>query len=270
MTHRAFKSNTLTAISFKVNNFLAACFSLKILNYLYAMRQFLLILVASICWIAPAQAQLKVVKKPGKKYANANYSFGYGRARSVLYTNRNVKANNDARGHHFTFLYGSSSRYRFCAEYTHYTLKDIAPTWYNVKANVFEVNVHYMARISGSKSYFFPIVGLSYNVFKGYFTGKNDFLNLEAVYGSNKSVVSRWTGLNVGTGFEIYRKPFSIYGDYKMRVGVSAGTEPVNVQDVCFTIGIRYTFRRPIIGKIFQGTRKRYFLNEQSEGNEWY
>lgn len=217
-----------------------------------------------------SKAQLKVIKPVGKKYDNANYSFGYGRARSVLYTNRNVKANNDARGHHLTFVYGSSRSYRFTGEYTYYSLKDIAPTWYDIKATVIEVNVHYLARLTGTKAFFYPLFGVSYNVFKGYFTGKSDFLNLSAVYGTNKDVVSRWPGLNVGTGFEVYRKPFSIYGDYKMRVGVSKGTEVVNVQDVCFTIGLRYTFRRPVIGKIFQGTRKRYFINDQAEGNEWY
>jgi hypothetical protein len=216
------------------------------------------------------KAQLKVIKPPGKKYDNANYSIGYGRARSVLYTNRNVKADNDARGHHFTFVYGSSRAYRFTGEYTMYSLTDIAPTWYNIKARVFEINVHYLARLSGSKAFFYPLFGVSYNVFKGYFTGKNDYLHLIPEYGTNVDVVSRWPGLNVGTGFEVYRKPFSIYGDYKMRIGVSKGTEPVNVQDVCFTIGLRYTIRRPIIGKIFQGTRKRYFITDQAEGNEWY
>lgn len=234
------------------------------------MRLNTAILVVCLLFATALKAQLKVVKQPAKKYSKANFAFGYGRARSVVYLNRNVKQNNDARGHHFTLMYGSSKQYRFCAEYTNYQLSDIAPTWYHIKANVLELNLHYMARFANSKAMFYPLVGLSYNVFKGYFTGKSDFLNLQSIYQPNSDVVTRWPGLNVGTGFEFYIKRMSVYGDYKMRVGVSEGTEHLNIMDVCFTIGLRYTFRGPALGRLFKDTRKRYFLSDSDEGNEWY
>lgn len=212
-------------------------------------------------------AQLKVIKPVVTHSKWTNFALGYGRSRSVVYLNRNVKQDNDARGNHFSLIYGGAHLLRFSAEYTHFNLKDISPTWYNIKANTFEANIHFLARLKESKAFFYPIFGLSYNFFRGYFTGQNDFLNLRSIYPTNQTVVTRWLGLNVGTGFEYYFRPGSFFVDYKMRLGKAQGTEHFNIMDVCFSAGFRFNMKVPSIYQIFRGTRSRYSLKTEGKDN---
>jgi hypothetical protein len=220
-------------------------------------------LFSSLCLlllVCSAQAQLKVIKPLVKPAKRTNLAIGYGRGRSVVYLNRNVNEDNDARGHHLTLVYGGNRLIRFCGEFTHYKLKDIAPTWYTVKATTLEANIQFLARFQSNKALFYPIAGLSYNTFAGFFTGQNDFLNLRAIYPINERVKTTWIGLNVGTGFEYFFRPGSFYIDYKMRLGIAEGTENLNIMDVCFTAGLRYNLRAPSLSSIFRGTRGRYFI----------
>lgn len=208
-------------------------------------------------------AQTRVIKPVSKKYpTTTNLGFGAGLSRSVLYLNRNVKEDNDARGYSFSMIYGGSRILRTSIEYTHYRAINIEPTWFNIKANTIEVNIHIIARFRKTNAFFYPLFGLSYNRFQGYFTGKNDFLNLTEKHPINQTINTNWTGLNVGTGYEHYFKPISVFIDYKMRVGFSEKTQ-LNIMDVCFTFGMRYNLRVPSIYKIFSGTRSRYILDTE-------
>jgi hypothetical protein len=182
--------------------------------------------------------------------------------RSVIYLNRNVKENNDARGYSFSIVYGGSKLLRTSIEYTHYRKLSIEPTWYDIKASTIEANVHILARFKKSKSFFYPLFGVSYNMFSGYFTGRNDFLNLSERYQVNKNINTNWVGLNVGSGYEFNIKPLSFFLDYKMRVGLSE-RKHLNIMDVCFTFGMRYNLKVPSIYKIFSGTRSRYLLDTE-------
>jgi hypothetical protein len=176
-----------------------------------------------------------------------------------------VKENNDAKGITATLIYGGAKLVRLSAEFTYYRSIDIAPTWYDVKAYTVETNVHFLARLKNAKAVFFPIVGLSYNVFSGYFTGHGDNLNLGAIYAANRTAVTTWLGLNVGTGYEHYFKPGSAFIDYKMRVGVAEGTTRLNIMDVCFTAGLRINLKVPSVYTIFRGTRNKYYLKDNSD-----
>lgn len=206
------------------------------------------------------KAQLKVIKTVVKPAKRTNLSFGYGRSRSVVYLNRNVNQDNDARGHHLTLVYGGNRLIRFSGEYTNFKLKDIAPTWYTIKATTLEANVHFLARFQSNKALFYPIAGLSYNTFAGFFTGQNDFLNLRAIYPINQRVKTTWLGVNVGTGFEYFFRPGSFYLEYKMRLGIAEGSENLNIMDVTFSAGLRYNLKVPSMSSLFRGTRGRYFI----------
>lgn len=210
-----------------------------------------------------AFSQTRVIK-PAKKIKPKSTNLGIGGAltRSVVYLNRNVKEDNDARGYSFSIIYGGSGILRTSIEYTHYREINIEPTWYNIKASVLEANVHILARFKKSNSFFYPLFGISYNMFSGYFTGRNDFLNLTERYPVNRNITTNWFGLNVGSGYEHNFKPLSIFIDYKMRVGVSEGKQ-LNIMDVCFTFGLRYNLKVPSIYKIFSGTRSRYVLDTE-------
>ncbi|HQQ94964.1 MAG TPA: hypothetical protein PLQ93_10445 [Bacteroidia bacterium] len=220
-----------------------------------------LIAILMLACLLSLKAQVRVVKPVKKpKLLETRLGLGAGLAGSVLYLERNVKENNNARGFHFSAVYGISSLFRSSLEYTYYKTIDIAPTWYNIKASTIEWNLHIMARFSEGKAYFYPIIGLSYNSFSGYFTGVNDFLNLKAVYPINQDVSSKWLGLNVGTGYEYYFKHLSFFMDYKMRVGRSDSYKNLNIMDVCLSAGLRLNLRVPTLYALYRGPRSRYLL----------
>jgi hypothetical protein len=206
-------------------------------------------------------SQVRVVK-PVKTHPNTtNLSIGFGAAKSVIFLNRNVKENNDASGIQASLIYGGSNLFRFGLEYTFYRPINIAPTWYDIKAHTIEGNLHVIARFKNTNAFFYPLFGFSYNTFSGYFTGKNDFLNLTDKYKTNQIAVTNWIGFNVGTGYEIFFKKVSLFLDYKMRVGFADGRKQLNIMDVCFSAGLRYNLKVPSIYKLFKGTRNRYFLD---------
>jgi len=204
--------------------------------------------------------------KPGpKKYPmTTNLGIGVGVTRSVVYLARNVKPNNDGTGLNTSLVYGGSRLFRASLEYTRYKKLDIAPTWYDIKANTIELNAHILARFRGKNAYFYPLFGLSYNTFSGTYTGINDYLNLDKLYKKDQKVVTRWLGVNIGTGYEIYFKPGSFFLDYKMRVGMTEGYNQLNIQDVCITAGLRFNSKMPSFYSLFiyRGTRSRYLLDK--------
>lgn len=207
-------------------------------------------------------AQTRVIK-PAKKSRPKTTNLGIGGSftKSVLYLSRNVKENNDAKGNTISVVYGGSKIFRVSAEYTRFRTVHIAPTWFDIKAATYELNGHVIARFQTDKAYFYPIFGLSYNTFTGFFTGQNDFLQLKEKHKENTIVTTNWLGLNVGTGFEYKFKAISLYMDYKMRIGL-ADRKQLNIMDVCFHFGARYNLKVPSIYKIFSGTRSRYFLEK--------
>ncbi|MCE3258508.1 MAG: hypothetical protein K0S12_149 [Bacteroidetes bacterium] len=220
-------------------------------------------IVAFLLLFATVNSQTRVikpVKKPQPKVTNLAVSGGI--TRSVLYLNRNVKENNEATGYSFALIYGGAKISRVSVEYTHYKSIDIRPTWLDIRASTIEANIHVLARFKKTKAFFYPLGGISYNMFSGYFTGKNDFLNLSERYKINSNVSTNWVGINIGTGYEHYIKKISLFADYKMRVGLSEGNN-LNIMDVCFSFGIRYNLRVPSVYKIFSGTRSRYLLDTE-------
>jgi hypothetical protein len=208
--------------------------------------------------------QIKVIKIPKVHEDNSKFGFGIGYARSVLYLARNVKNDNDARGFNAIISYEEKSYLRFTFEYTLYRSINIKPTWNDVKAKTFEMNVNVISKSKDDKYYFYPIAGLSYNVFSGYFTGINDYLNLSALYHKNQTVNTTWFGVNVGLGADVNFKGGCFYGNYKMRVGKVEGLNQINLMDVFMDVGIRFYVKKRTIGKLFRGTRSRYSLSKKT------
>ncbi|MCA6443432.1 MAG: hypothetical protein IM600_08395 [Bacteroidetes bacterium] len=219
-----------------------------------------LIIIIFILTCFTVHSQIKTSKPVKTRPKETNFALGFGGTRSVLYLNRNVKENNDATGLHFTIVYGGSRLLRLSTEYSHYFPINIEPTWQNINARTIESNLHIIARFTRTKAFFYPVVGLSYNEFNGFFTGKNDFLNLSDKYAKNTQVKTVWYGLNIGTGYEYYIKKISLFLDYKMRVGFADGRQ-LNIMDVCFSAGARFNIKAPSIYRIFSGPRSRYMLN---------
>lgn len=205
------------------------------------------------------------VKTAPKYPKRTNFGMGLGLTRSVLYLARNVKANNDATGINASLVYGGAKLVRASLEYTFYRPVDIEPTWYNIQAHTIEANMHVMARFRSKKAYFFPLAGISYNIFSGTYTGINDYLNLSSLYDKNEHVTTRWIGINVGTGYEYYFRPGSFFMEYKMRVGMTEGRNELNIQDVCLSAGFRFNIRVPSVYSLFvyRGVRSRYLLDTE-------
>jgi hypothetical protein len=200
---------------------------------------------------------LKSKKKNEIEYTNLQV--GAGMMGSVLYLSRNVKESNDAKGYTIVANYGGHKLLRFSAQYTHYVPINIAPTWYTIKANTIEANMEIMARFSNDKTFLYPFLGLSYNEFKGFYTGFNDYLNLREKYRPNTNIVSKWVGLNIGTGLEHSFNMLVVFADYRMRVGKQE-EGGVNIMDVCYSAGLRLKLFVPKFKhtKIFRGLRDKY------------
>lgn len=196
--------------------------------------------------------------KKKKEYIETNLEIGGGIMGSVLYLSRNVKEGNDAKGITVMANYGGHKLLRFSAQYTNYFPINIEPTWYTIKANTIEANVEIIARFKNDKTLLYPFAGLSYNTFKGYFTGFNDYLNLRERYKANTNVVSKWLGVNVGTGLEHSFGPLVLFADYKMRVGKMEQKGGFNIMDVCYSAGLRLKITVPTVNKLFYGFNNRY------------
>ncbi len=233
------------------------------------MRNKIILYILAILLPALVAAQIHVVKPvkalPEKK--ESSFGIGAGFTRSVVYLPRNTQNNNDARGKSLILTYDKGNLIRYTLEYTNYRAINFAPTWYNVKAACIEANVHFIARFGDDRSYFFPIVGISYNQFSGHFTGKNDYFNLRSIYEPGTTIRSNWFGINAGTGYEYHFKNSAIYLTQKMRVGYTEGNDQYNIQDLCFTAGYRVFISGTKLNHFFRGTRSRYVLSKPKKKN---
>lgn len=210
-----------------------------------------------------AIGQVRVIKPVKTHPGKTTLSFGPGVMRSFVFLSRNVRDNDDVTGFSGSVVYGGEKVFRGCLEFTHFKKINIEPTWYDIKASTIEVNVQALARFKKTKAFFYPLVGLSLNRFSGYFTGKNDFLNLSDRYQKNQIATTIWLGGNVGAGYEQVIKRISIYAEYKIRIGTS--NKQFTIMDVCFSAGVRFNLRVPSIYRIFSGTKNRYLLESVEE-----
>lgn len=199
------------------------------------------------------------VKPKEKKEEKKNtFEIGGGIMSSVVYLSRNVNEGNDARGWTVMANYGDDRYLRVSLQFTKYFPIDIAPTWYDINATTAEFNIEKMVLFKNNKTILYPFLGLSYNTFKGYFTGFNDYLNLREKYTVNAIASTKWVGLNLGTGIEHAFGPIVIFMDYKMRVGQMEKPFGFNIMDVCYSAGVRAKLRVPTLRKLYRGVNDRY------------
>lgn len=218
-----------------------------------------LVYIIAFCFLGSGiiKANDKPRRKTKSEMVKTNFEAGAGIMGSVLYLSRNIKEDNDALGYTFVANYGGHKLLRYSIQYTYYKPINIEPTWYTIRANTFEFNTEILARFPNNKTYLYPFLGLSYNTFKGYFTGANDYLNLRETYRPNTNVINNWLGLNLGTGFEHAFGPVVIFFDYRMRIGRERGWS-FNIMDVCYGGGLRVKLFMPTFKSIFHGWRNRY------------
>lgn len=228
--------------------------------YLYMARWLILTFVFCAAMVN-AQNHQKKSKRFKSIPTSKDYTIqlGAGASNSVIYLNRNVKEQNDALGLQTSAVFYGPSQFRYALEYTRYRQINIAPTWYDIKAYSIEANFQLMFKVKEGDAFFYPQFGLSYNVFSGYFTGTQDFMNLALLYPIQSTVVNRWIGLNTGVGYERCFDRFSIFLDYKMRTGFTE-SKKLNIMDVCISGGMRYRVYAGPLRKLFKGTRSRYLL----------
>jgi hypothetical protein len=233
------------------------------------MRSRIIFALAFILSASLTSAQVRTVKPIAKKKAlTTRMGFGGGVTRSEALLQRNIKDNNPAVGFNLRLTYNLNRIARPSLEYVRYSKINIEPTWYNVKAHSLEFNMNWLARVKGSHDHFYLLTGVSYNVFEGYFTGINDYLNLSSVYNRNAQIKTRWGGLNAGVGFEKTFKPLTFFGEFKMRVGLDDNKRDITPKDVLFSAGIRLNIIVPTFSKLFSGTRSRYLLDKSEEEDD--
>ncbi len=227
----------------------------------------ILFVITVVLFNGSLKAQQRVRKMPIVKThsSKSNLAIGVGLTRSLLFLTRNSDEKNPSYGYNINLTYGLTKILCVSVANTYYKPINIEPTWKNVESNTIEVNAHLLAKFDSTKTFFYPIFGLSYNHFSGFFTGKNDVLNFREIYGTNTYITTNWLGFNTGLGFEQHIKKFSLYIDYKMRVGFKDGrSRQVNILDVCIGGGIRYNLTAPSVYKIFKRAKNRYFIDTKN------
>lgn len=175
---------------------------------------------------------------------------------SVVYLARNTKTNNNVPGICGGLVYEMNNFVRFSGLYSHFKPLDIEPTWYDVNANTYEINAEVLAKFPNKKTLLYPFAGISYNTYKGFFTGQSDFLNLKRLYPANSIVKNNWLGLTLGTGLEHNFGILGVFIDYRMRVGRQ--DKIFNIMDVCYTGGLKVRFPYGKLAKRFNHLNDKY------------
>lgn len=175
--------------------------------------------------------------KPKKEIKYSKWAVRAGGNLSVVYLARNTKDWNNEPGFSLGALYSVNNLIRFSGLYTNYHNINIEPTWLNIKAYTYELNLEILARFSDKKTLMYPMCGFSYNIYKGFFTGQDDFLNLKQFYTPNSNITNHWLGMNFGLGIEHQFGLLGIYLDYRMKVGKQE--KGFNIMDVCYSAGIK-------------------------------
>jgi hypothetical protein len=193
------------------------------------------------------------IAKKEKEYSKLSIKGGFNI--SVIYLARNIKDNNNEPGYSGGMTYRINDYIRVSGLYTKFKPINIEPTWLNVNANTIESNLEIMANFPNKQTLLYPFAGFSYNTYKGYFTGKQDYLNLIEYYPANSIVKNNWVGFNLGTGIEHNFGIIGLYFDYRMRVGKQE--RGFNIMDVCYTGGIKINLPKNKTKSIFR-TRDRF------------
>ena len=227
----------------------------------------LLLFFLNITWataqIKPAAKTSTVAPKSGKAPKATPYlkwSVKAGVNLSVVYLARNVKDNNNTPGFCAGLNYEVNNFLRVSTLFTRFRPINIEPTWLNVSANTYEMNLEAVAHFPNKKTLLYPFIGLSYNTYSGFFTGQLDFLNLKEYYSANTLVKNRWLGVNFGTGLEHNFGMIGLFIDYRMRIGKQEKDLGINIMDVCYTGGIKVRFP---YGKGARNFAKRFKTNDR-------
>jgi hypothetical protein len=178
--------------------------------------------------------------KKDKELKYTRWSLKAGANLSVIYLARNIKDKNNEPGVCAGLTYEINHFIRLATLYSRFQPTNIEPTWLNVKASSYEANLEIIAKFPNKKTLLYPFVGLSYNTYRGFFTGESDYLGLREFYPVNSIVKNNWVGLNLGTGMEHNFGILGIFIDYRMRVGREESA--INIMDVCYTAGLKVTF----------------------------
>lgn len=215
--------------------------------------------------VLSASAQEKVIAKsstvtPQKKDKEKQYtkwSIKAGANLSVIYLARNIKDNNNEPGYSAGLTYEVNNFVRISGLYSYFQPIDIEPTWYNVRANNLEANLEIIAKFPNKKTLLYPFAGFSYNSYKGFFTGRSDYLNLKEKYGDNVTIKNHWLGFNMGTGIEHNFGILGLYLDYRMRIGRQE--KAFNIMDVSYTAGLKVRFPYGKLAKSLSHMNDRFY-----------
>jgi hypothetical protein len=184
---------------------------------------------------------------------------GAGIMGSVIYLSRNINNKNNALGYAAHASFGGKKFLRINTQFTAYRPIQIDPTWQNIRAYTIECNLDFISRFDDGKSFLYPFLGFSYNIFTGYFTGLNDFQNLRQYYTPQSNIRTDWFGLNAGCGFEHVFGKVIVFIDYRMRVGRELNGY-FNIMDVCYGAGLKVKLLTPSLRRLFKPLHSRYDL----------
>lgn len=198
-----------------------------------------------------------ITPKKGKEKQYTRWSIKTGINLSVIYLARNVKENNNEPGYCAGITYELNDFLRLATLHTSFAPIDIEPTWYGIKATSSELNLEFIAKFPNKKTWLYPFTGFSYNTYKGFFTGRNDYLNLREKYGTNTTIKNNWLGLNVGLGLEHNFNILGVFIDYRMRVGRQERV--FNIMDVCYTGGVKIRFPYGKLAKSIAHMNDRFY-----------
>lgn len=141
---------------------------------------------------------------------------------------------------------------RVSAEYNRMFEHSIKPYWEGVRSDVYELNLQYLAHVTGYSSAFYIIAGYAVQDWKGTFVGEGFEHETGQFSSTDASFTARFPKLSVGFGMQRSFKQFDLFADFRYRINHSEPKIPLNIVDVNYGIGIRYRLKSSSLKKLYR------------------
>jgi len=225
--------------------------------------KFLLLFVFTFSYFLMS-SQTPAVKEIKKKQNDPIFSFGFGANLSSVNVFRNYKENPYNLGWNTRITYDFKDNIRFIAEYNRTKKFDLSPTWSDIRSQSFVVSANAVGYIKDQDVMIYTISGLCIQMWKGFYTGIQDFSTAKFHYEENTFVRNKNLGLDLGIGFEKPFPGFNLYGDFRYRFANI--DDRFGITDANYNLGIKF----PINTKGTDTNKKKKRTRKLFKGKDKY
>ena len=196
------------------------------------------------------------------------YFIGAGASLSTINMNREPEGH-ARRGMNFKAGIKFSPVFRITSEYTNQFAYSIEPAWKLIHSQSYELSANLLANLVDANASFYTITGLSFQHWRGHFTGVDHYFQLVDLGRTPKDFSTNWGSVIVGCGFEKIIDRFSFFAEFKYRISKKQENVPLNIIDACYTTGLKYSFNNSHSSKD-KLPHKRHFFRIPNDKYHWF